>query len=235
MLISNVRNSLLAQLRGSDLAVLLERLEPIDLPKDFELASFNKPISHYYFIEIGVGSMVAVSPAGRKAEVGLVGKEGITPIAVILGCETMPYEAMMQVGGYGKRIESAALADIIAERPEINRLFLRYCQSFMTQMAYTALTNVSHNVNVRLARWILMCHDRMDANEFALTHEFMAIMLGVRRSSVTDALHVLEGKHLIYSERGRVIIRNRSDLENFASDAYGIPEREYQKSVQALL
>lgn len=85
MLISNVRNSLLAQLRGSDLAVLLERLEPIDLPKDFELASFNKPISHYYFIEIGVGSMVAVSPAGRKAEVGLVGKEGITPIAVILG------------------------------------------------------------------------------------------------------------------------------------------------------
>jgi hypothetical protein len=178
--------------------------------------------------------MVAVSPSGKKAEVGLVGKDGVTPIAAILGCETMPYDFMMQIGGYGKRIESAALVDLIAERPAINRLFLRYCQSFMTQMAYTALTNVSHNVEVRLARWILMCHDRMNENEFSLTHEFMSIMLGVRRSSVTDALHILEGMHLIYSERGRLIIRNRSDLEIFAADAYGIPERDYQAIVHAV-
>jgi CRP-like cAMP-binding protein len=234
MSISNVRNSLLAQLPTSDLAVLSAHLEPVDLPKGLELASYNEVISHHYFIEVGVGSMVAVSPSGMKAEVGLVGREGITPIAAVLGCETMPYESMMQIGGRGTRIESAVLADIIADRPTINRLFLRYCQSFIVQMAYTALTNVSHNVDVRLARWLLMCHDRMAEDDFALTHEFMSIMLGVRRSSVTDALHILEGKHLIYSQRGRVVIRSRRDLEYFASDAYGVPEREYQKSVQEL-
>jgi CRP-like cAMP-binding protein len=234
MSIPNVRNSLLAQLPAEDLAVLTEQLEAIDLPRDFELTKFDQRISHHYFIEAGVGSMVAVSPSGKKAEVGLVGREGITPVAAILGCDSIPYDSMMQIAGYGKRIETMDLVRLLEERPAMNRLFLRYTQSLMTQMAYTALSNVSHNVDVRLARWLLMCLDRVDENEFALTHEFMSIMLGVRRSSVTDALHILEGKHFIYSQRGRVAIRSRSNLESFASDAYGIPEREHQRAVHAL-
>src|SRR4051812_46695492 len=109
---SNRRNSLLAQLSGPDLAALTEHLEPIDLPKDYQLASPNQPISHHYFLDSGVGSLVAVSPAGKKAEVGLVGREGITPVAAILSCETISCESMIQIAGHGRRVESRALAKI---------------------------------------------------------------------------------------------------------------------------
>jgi CRP-like cAMP-binding protein len=227
MLISNARNSLLGYLSHSDSEVLAEYLEPVDLPKDFTLTVFDEPITHHYFLETGVGSMVAVSPAGKKAEIGLVGHEGMVPFAAILGPARLPFDSMIQIAGRGQRVETAALLAVMADCPTIGDLFRRYAQSLITQIAYTALTNVSHNVDVRLARWLLMCHDRVEGAEFELTHEYMSIMLGVRRSSVTDALHVLEGEHFIYSQRGRVIIRDRSGLERFAGDAYGVPEREY--------
>jgi CRP-like cAMP-binding protein len=227
MLISNARNSLLGYLSRSDSEVMAKYLEPVDLPKDFTLTLFDEPITYHYFLEAGVGSMVAVSPAGKKAEIGLIGHEGMVPFAAILGSARLPYDSMIQIAGRGQRIETAALRAVMADRPTIVDLFRRYIQSLITQIAYTALTNVSHNVDVRLARWLLMCHDRVEGAEFELTHEYMSVMLGVRRSSVTDALHVLEGEQFIFSRRGRVIIRDRPGLERFAGDAYGIPEREY--------
>lgn len=158
----------------------------------------------------------------------------MTPLAAILDRDTMPFECMIQVAGHGKRIKAGALVDVLATRPAVNRLLLRFVQSLLTQTAYTALSNAVHKVDVRLARWILMCHDRVNDSEIALTHDFMAMMHGVRRSSVTDALHILEGEQLIYSERGLVIIRDRLLLERFAGDAYGAPELEYQRAVSAL-
>lgn len=231
MLQTNAHNLLLAQLSPEDFDCIAAHLEPMELPKDFTIAHYNRPISHYYFLEAGIGSMVAVSSSGAKAEVGLVGRDGVTPLAVILDRDTMPFECMMQVAGHGNRIQANALVEIIESRPSINRLLLRFVQTLLAQTAYTALSNAVHKIDTRLARWILMCHDRVGGDEFFLTHEFMAMMLGVRRQSVTEALHVLEGEQLILSARGLVTVRNRALLEQYAGDAYGMPEKEYQLAI----
>lgn len=231
MLRSNSRNFLLSQLSADDLDCISGHLESIDLPRNFLIAPYDKPIDHYYFFEAGVGSMVAMTPDGKKVEAGLVGRDGVSPIAAMLGCDSAPFECMIQIAGYGQRIKAKALADILGTRPGVNALLLRFVQALFAQTAYTALSNAMHKVDQRLARWILMCHDRVEDKEFQLTHEFMAMMLGVRRSSVTDALHILEGEHLIRSARGLVVIRDRPGLERFAGEAYGTPEREYQKVV----
>jgi CRP-like cAMP-binding protein len=204
-------------------------LEPIEMPRDFKIAGLNEPITHYYFVDEGVASMVAAYADGKKAEVGLVGCEGVAPLSGILGCETMPYEAMMQVPGKGRRIEACALAQICADSREAHFILLRYVQMLMTQTSYTALSNATHTVEVRLARWLLMCHDRVEKDEINLTHEFMSIMLGSRRSGVTDAIHILEGERLIFAKRGLVTVRDRAGLEAFAGEAYGAPEREYDR------
>lgn len=106
-------------------------------------------------------------------------------------------------------------------------LLHRSAHNLGTQVSYTALTNAVHHVDERLGRWLLMCHDRLREDEFQITHDFMALMLAVRRPSVTTSLHVLEGNRFIRAERSRITIRNRRALEEFAQDAYGRPEAEY--------
>ncbi|PDT14166.1 transcriptional regulator [Rhizobium sp. J15] len=216
-------NLILSQLADPELLALERILEPLPLPRDFELVHLGMPVSHYYFLENGIASMVATSPEGRKAEVGVLGRDGMSPPALTVGAERFSFDVMMQVGGYGRRVEAGALAGFLAERPAVRRLLSHFLRIFFTQVANTALSNAVHKIDVRLAKWILMCDDRLEGQEIEITHEYMATMLGVRRSSVTDALHVLEGQHLIYSTRGLVIIRNRASLEAFAADAYNVP------------
>ncbi|OWV72790.1 transcriptional regulator [Rhizobium sp. R339] len=216
-------NLILSQLADPELLALERILEPLPLPRDFELVHLGMPVSHYYFLENGIASMVATSPEGRKAEVGVLGRDGMSPPALTVDAERFSFDVMMQVGGHGRRVEAGALAGFLDERPAVRRLLSRFLHTFFTQVASTALSNAVHKIDVRLAKWILMCHDRLEGQEIEITHEYMASMLGVRRSSVTDALHVLEGQHLIYSTRGLVIIRNRASLEAFAADAYNVP------------
>jgi CRP-like cAMP-binding protein len=224
------RNHLLSELSGEDLEAVAAHLEPLDLPRDFQLAQFEKSIGHYYLLEDGIASMVASSLSGRKAEIGLIGREGITPMAAIMGVDAQPFEFMMQVPGHGHRIDHVVFKEIMVVRPAVYRMLLLFCHDLFVQAAYTAMSNATHKIDVRLARWILMSDDRVDGDQTSLTHEFMAIMLGVRRSSVTIALHILEGEHLIYSDRGLVTIRDRRSLEVFAGGAYAEPEkRSYQR------
>jgi len=115
-----------------------------------------------------------------------------------------------------------------------NKLMVRSIEAFSVQLAYTAISNALHDVNERLARWLLMCHDRVSGNEIALTHEFISLMLAVRRPSVTTSLHILEGNRFITAERGSITIRNRAALEEFAHDAYGKPEEEYRRLMKDL-
>jgi CRP-like cAMP-binding protein len=232
---SNSRNLLISQLSDHDLADLLPLLEPVELPRDFVLFHYNQPIEYYYFIEDGIGSMVAVSPDGRKVEAGLVGREGLAPVAAAFGTRSMRLECMMQVAGHGQRIDSDDLTALLVTARGVHALLLRFAHAQLIQTSYTNLSNATHRVDKRLARWILMCHDRVDGDEIALTHDFIAMMLGVRRSSVTETLPILEGHQLIRSERGLVIVRNRADLQRFAGDAYGIPEAEYEQLMEARL
>jgi len=226
---STLENRLLRLLQPEDFAELAPHLEPIDLPKGFQIAKPNQPISHHFFMEAGIGSIVGISPEGLRAEVGLVGRDGIVPTAAVLASDTSICEIIVQVGGRGHRIESAAFKEILAGNAGIRGLALRFVQSLTAQTAQTALSNAVHRVEERLARWLLMCHDRIGGDQMALTHEYIAVMLAVRRPSVTTALHILEGNHLIYASRGLITIRNRQALEAFAADAYGIPEAEYRR------
>ncbi|MFS8146389.1 Crp/Fnr family transcriptional regulator [Rhizobium sp. BR 249] len=216
-------NLILCQLADPEFLALERIWEPLILPRAFELVHFGMPVSHYYFLENGIASMVATSPEGRKAEIGVLGRDGMSPPALTVDAERFSFDVMMQIGGHGHRVEAGALTGFLAERPAIRRLLSRSLHTFFKQVANTALSNAVHKIDVRLAKWILMCHDRLEGEEIEITHEYMATMLGVRRSSVTDALHVLEGEHLIYSTRGLVVIRNRTSLEAFAADAYNVP------------
>jgi CRP-like cAMP-binding protein len=115
------------------------------------------------------------------------------------------------------------------ERPSVHRLLLRYAHALNVQTSSTAFANANHTLEMRLARWLLMCRDRIDSDDIEITHDFLAMMLGVRRPGVTTTLHVLEGNRLIRSTRGMVTIRDRKRLEALADDAYGLPEREYAR------
>jgi len=228
---SHIRNRLLAHFSPEDFDRIAPHLEFAELPWRHAFTQPNEISEFSYFLESGIGSIVAPSPEGHSAEIGIFGRDGMTPIAIALKADSDPYSTFMQVAGSGYRIRSAELVAVIDECDAVKTLMGRYAQTQAVQSAYTALSNAVHQIDERLARWILMCHDRTDGNDISLTHEFLSIMLAVRRPSVTTALHVLEGNLLIRAERGVIIVRDRPALESFARDAYGTPEREYERLI----
>jgi CRP-like cAMP-binding protein len=225
------RNRLLALMPPQDLALLAEGLIPVELPRSFVLVEADHIIDYVYFFETGIGSVIASSPEGQEAEAGLFGHEGVAPTAAVLGSDRSANSVIIQVMGRGHRIELVAFQQILDKSATVRSLVTRYAQVMHVQTSFTALSNAVHAIDERLARWLLMCHDRVENDEIALTHDFISIMLAVRRPSVTTALHVLEGNGFIRSERGYITIRNRKGLEEFASDAYGKPEAEYRRLI----
>lgn len=223
------RNKLLLALPEHELVAVAQNLEPIDMPRRFVLAQAGQSIDYVYFFEAGICSIVVKSPEGQQVEAGIFGRESFGPVAVASGVSTNGLDTFVQVAGEGYRMPVAEFNSLMAVSPELNRIvqILTYLQGL--QVTYTALSNAVHQVDERLARWLLMCHDRTSGNEIALTHEFVAMMLAVRRPSVTTALHTLEGAKFIRAERGHITIRDRQGLEDFAADAYGVPEAEYSR------
>lgn len=227
MQLSPYKNKLLARIPAAELAGVEPLLESIDLPKGFTMALPEAAIEHIYFLEQGLGSIVSVSPEGQKAEAGMFGYEGFSPTPPAIGSSRSFHEVMMQAEGNGYRIKLEEFLTVMPNCQVFSDLLHRYAHNLATQVSYTALTNAIHQIDERLGRWLLMCHDRLQQDQFLITHEYMALMLAVRRPSVTTSLHVLEGNQFIRSERGRVTIRNRKALEEFAQDSYGRPEAEY--------
>ena len=185
-------------------------------------------------MERGIASVVARSPAGLPAEVGVVGREGMVSSSLVLGVDQIPHLTEVQIAGSALRMERAALANLLDDCASLRAVLLRFAHVAALQNAHTALANAVHPVDERLARWLLMCHDRSDSDDLALTHDYMAVMLSVRRPSVTGALHVLEGDGFVTAERGHITMRNRGALEAFAADAYGRPEAEYRRLIGPL-
>ncbi|MBB3560198.1 CRP-like cAMP-binding protein [Rhizobium sp. BK512] len=209
-------------------------LEPLALPRGYALSTSGHQLKHCYFIEEGIASIVARSVAERSSEVGIVGREGIVPLAPILDSTHATFDIFVQVEGHGSRIAVEPLQEALRAVPSLRRLLNRYVQTFIVQAAFTSLANANHSIEARLARWILMCHDRIDGDHIGLTHEFLALMLSVRRASITTALHDLEGRQLIWSERSLVTVRDRTGLEEFAGDSYGRAEQEYRRLIGEL-
>lgn len=227
------RNNLLRRLPEASLERFAAELERIELPRSYQLSAPHQPMEHVYFLESGIASVVVRSPEGRHSEIGIIGRDGMCPASVILDVDADPFSIHVQMHGDAYRMPIRVLKAILAEDREVQMLLARYTQALSVQQAYTALSNAVHHIDERLARWILMFHDRVDGADISMTHEFMSVMLGVRRPSVTTALHTLEGKKLLYSERGVVSVRNRAGLEEFARDAYGECEKEYERLIGA--
>jgi len=203
-------------------------LELIELPLRHVLVETDTANPHVFFMEGGLASVIASSTDDEAVEVGHVGREGMAGQHVLMMTERTPTKTFMQVAGSAYQIPTLQFLEIVSADPEFERLMLRYVHSCTIQLEHSVLANARYNVYERLARWLLMCHDRL-GDELPLTHEFLSIMLGVRRSGVTDQLHLLEGAHAIRSRRGHITVRDRSKLEEIASGCYGVPEREYER------
>lgn len=230
----STRNLLLRRLSADDYALLRPHLETIEVGKGHVLVRPNETITCVHFPDSCLASIVAISPEGQRIEAGLFGYDGMSGVPVVLGANRSPNETFIQIEGRLQQLPVDALRDALDRSPAMLGLFLRFAQAMSVQTAHTALSNGLHGIAERLARWILMCHDRIEGDDLFLTHEFMSLMLGVRRPGVTTALHALEGGHLVKAMRGRVTVRDRAGLEAFAAGAYGVPEAEYERLVAPL-
>jgi len=225
-------NLLLTALGDDDLALLQPFLTREELAREQVLVSSRKPVEHVYFLESGVASIVSITPETGRTEVGIFGREGFSGTSLLLGTGTSPYETFIQIGdATALRIGAGQLLACARQSETLQTMLLRYVQTLLVQAAQGAVANAHHRIEARLARWLLMCHDRIDGDEIALTHEFMAMMIAAQRSGVTVTLHILEGSGMLASKRGRVIIKDRDKLEELAGDGYGEPEAEYRRLI----
>jgi CRP-like cAMP-binding protein len=224
------QNQILAALSPEDFALLEPHLEPVALDVRQVLEPANKPIKHNYFLEQGLASVIAIGKNGNRLEVGIIGREGMTGLPVIIGNDRSPNETFIQVQGSGSRIASGDLRDGIQKSRSLHVVLLHFVHAFMIQTAHTALSNGTATVEERLARWLLMAQDRLGGDEVPLTHEFLSLMLGVRRAGVTVALNQLERKGFIRLSRGRIQIVDRRGLMRSANGTYGIPEAGARRS-----
>ena len=223
------RNKILARLTAADFALLKPGLSLVDLPVRKLLEVRGRRIEHVYFLESGLASVVVTGAGHHSLEVGMIGREGMTGMSVLLAAERSPNETFMQSAGEGWRIAADDLLAATEKSVTLRNIFLRHIHAVMTQMAFTALSNGSYKIEERLARWLLMAQDRSDGPVVFLTHEFLSVMLGVRRPGVTAALGDLERLGVIAAQRGSVTVLNRGGLEDAANGGYGAPEAEYDR------
>jgi CRP-like cAMP-binding protein len=227
------KNRLLNRLDPQDSALLSPHLERVKLGIRDRLEEHGTPIEFVYFLEEGIGSIVAKVGNGRDTEVGVLGYEGMTGTAAVLGDNLTAHNCFVQVAGEAMRIPSDPFRDALEQSPTLRLFLLRYVECLMVQASYTAVVNVRMTLEQRLARWLLMCDDRV-GGKIKLTHEFLSIMLGVRRPGVTVAIQILEGKGFIRAMRGEIVIRERQGLIDLADGGYGVPEAEYERLIGSI-
>jgi CRP-like cAMP-binding protein len=225
---ANRPNRILANLGNDELGLLKPFLQPAELGFKQRIESPNRKIKKVYFIESGIVSNVAVGD-GHRAEIAIVGFEGMTGVPVVLGAERSPNEAFIQAEGRGQCITSDDLRGVMEKSPKLSRTLTRYAHALSIQVGHTALASARGNIEERLARWLLMAHDRLQSDELVITHEFLSLMLAVRRAGVTIALQELESRGLIETARGAVNILDRDGLEECSNGLYGVPEGEFER------
>lgn len=227
-----IGNLLLRSLDAGDLAYIKPHLEPVALNEGHVIVAQDEPITFVCFPECGVTSVSDVQADGSRVEIALIGRDGMTNSQLLLGCDLAPHEAVVQIGnGRSLRLSAAMLSTFCHERPNARAVFLRYIHALSVQTARTLASNLRDGAEKRLARWLLMCHDRIDGEEICLMHEQIGRMLGVRRATITDTLHLLEGHRAIGNTRGRILIRDRKLLEGLAGSSYGFAEAHYRRLI----
>jgi CRP-like cAMP-binding protein len=227
-----VINRVLLRLPAEDLAQIMPMLEEVHVNLKQVVVEAGSVIEYVYFPVSCVCSILARTDHVNPIEVGMIGFEGMTDMVLKEGDRT-PLRAIIQLPGTAWRMSAADFARCVEAYHSLNHLVLRFKETLAIQFAYTALAHGSFTIEERLARWLLMSHDRARKDTMPLVHEFMAAMLAVRRSGVTTAIHILEGAGAIRASRGIITIRDREKLEEIASGSYGVPEAEYERLMLA--
>jgi CRP-like cAMP-binding protein len=222
-------NLLLATLSDDDFGLLRPGLSLIELVPAASVFRAGEAADHVWFPHRGMISIVAHDADGASVEVATVGREGMTGLSLVLGSTTMTNEAMVQVAGQGSRIEATAFRTAIRASASLKDVMLRYVLAVITQISQNAACNQLHAINTRCARWLLTAHDRAATNSFTLTQDYLAMMLGVTRPSVSAAAGALKMAGLIRYSRGIMTILDRAGLEAAACECYGIIEGEFSR------
>jgi CRP-like cAMP-binding protein len=207
----------LAGLSAADAGFLAPHLQLIDVPREHRLERRGRPAEHVYFIERGVACTLADDVGGHGVEIGMIGREGFVSVSAALGATLCPHDVQMLAAGSARRIPVNALREAMEERPALRRAVMAYVHSFVL--------NARATLEARLARWLLMMHDRMDGDELHLTHDRLATMLGVRRAGVSVAAKKLERSGIIMLHRGAIMVCDRKKLEESSGGAYAAPDR----------
>jgi CRP-like cAMP-binding protein len=222
-------NRLLRSLSASDRELLEPNLTPVSLRLRQDLERPNKPIELVIFPENAVASVVAVPMRDVEVEVGIIGCEGMSGTAIVAASDRSPHSTYIQVAGKARQISARNLTRALAESRTLRPQLVKFVHAFSIQAAHTAVANARARLDIRLARWLLMAHDRVPGNRLALTHELLSVMLASRRAGVTEALQTLRDQKLISARRGEITILDRKRLEKTADKFYGVPESEYRR------
>jgi CRP-like cAMP-binding protein len=217
-----VSNVILLSIPNNDYGSLRPHLEYVSLPNHLVIHEAGGKLEFAYFPNRGLISLVVVMKDGRTAEAGIVGNEGFTGTLAAVGLNRSPLQAVVQITGDGFRVEVEALQDTLESTPHLRMMLSRYAAIRGLQVAQTAACNRLHDIEQRLARWLLMTQDRVDSESLRITHDFIATMLGTDRSTVSLAAGVLQRRELIEYTRGAVKIVNRKKLEDSACECYGV-------------
>ena len=223
--IQAIKNRLLAGLPPEDLAQLVRHLEPVTLPKKLVLYEVGASLDQIYFIEEGLASVLTTMEDGGSSEVGMVGPEGLVGASALLGGKASAQHVVMQLPGRGHHISAQRCKAIFDESPRVRAVVLRFIEDLLNLSSQTAACNRLHTVEQRSARWLLMASDRVSSNVLPLTQEFLAAMLGVRRSGVSEAASELQRSGLIRYRRGEITIVDRHGLEDTACECYALDKR----------
>jgi len=222
-------NHLLAALPQAEWARVSARLVLVDMPLGRVVYESGDRLSHVYFPTTWIVSLLYVMEDGASAEIAIAGNEGLVGIALFMGGETTPSRAVVQSAGWAYRLDARVLKDEFGRAGPVQRLFLRYTQALITQMAQTAVCNRHHSIDQQLCRWLLLSMDRLPSNELKMTQELIANMLGVRRAGVTEAAMKLQDAGLIRYSHGHIEVLDRPGLEQRVCECYGVVKREFDR------
>ena len=223
------KNRILASLPKAEISRLLSHLSQVDLPAGKTLMDTGQEITHIYFLETGLASVVVAMGNGRMVETGITGNDGLVGFPALLGTKTTPTRTFMQISGAGFKINAHRLVEEFERGGTLHKKINRYFQAHLVQTGQTAACNRLHDIAERLARWLLMCHDRMETDTFIITHEFLGHMLGTPRSTVTLAAGILNKSGLISYSRGKLQVKDRKGLEKAACECYHTIRKEFDR------
>lgn len=226
------QNQLLRTLSDSDLALIMPHADRVPLHVRQVLETAHQKIEYVYFLESGLGSVMAGKESGSAIEVGMFGRDGMSGTSLVQGDTESPFDCIIELEGDAIRISTEDFENAMHQSASLKNLMARYAHALGIQTTYTAWANAEITLEQRLARWILMVNDRIDDHHFRVTHEFIAMILGVRRAGITVALKLLEMRLLIKIQRREIFVLDWQGLSDLTKGGYGPAEVEYNRLIQ---